>query len=59
VVDRLTNPAPLAFQHRMLERGRLLARTDEIAHADFVERTINRDSDVAIDDGSVRRGVRP
>jgi len=44
------NRAPLAFQHRVLARGRLLVLTDEIAHADFVERTITRYSDFAIDE---------
>ncbi len=44
------NRAPLAFQHRILEQGRLLVLTDEIAHADFVERTITRYSDFAIDE---------
>ncbi len=44
------NKAPLAFQHRVLAQGRRLLVRDEIAHADFVERTVTRYSDFAIDE---------
>lgn len=40
----------LAFRHRVLEQGRRLLVSDEIAHADFVERTISRYCDFAIDE---------
>ena len=44
------NKAPLAFQHRVLAHGRRLLVRDEIAHADFVERTVTRYSDFAVDE---------
>jgi predicted nucleotidyltransferase len=44
------NKAPLAFQHRVLAQGRRLLVRDEIAHADFVERTVTRYSDFAVDE---------
>jgi len=44
------NSAPLAFQHRVLAEGRPLLICDEIAHADFLERTISRYGDFAIDE---------
>jgi hypothetical protein len=46
----LLNRAPLAFQHRVLAQGRRLLVRDEIAHADFLERTVTRYSDFAIDE---------
>jgi predicted nucleotidyltransferase len=46
----ILNRAPLAFQHRVLAQGRRLLLLDEIGHADFVERTISRYSDFAIDE---------
>ena len=46
----ILNNAPLAFQHRVLERGRILLVRDELAHADFVEITITRYCDFAIDE---------
>jgi predicted nucleotidyltransferase len=46
----ILNRAPLAFRHRVLAEGRLLLLLDEIAHADFLERTITRYSDFAIDE---------
>jgi predicted nucleotidyltransferase len=46
----ILNRAPLAFRHRVLAEGRLLLMLDEIAHADFLERTITRYSDFAIDE---------
>jgi len=44
------NKAPLAFQHRVVADGRLVFVCDETAHADFLERTITRYSDFAIDE---------
>ena len=44
------NTAPLAFQHRVLAEGRPLLICDEIAHADFLERTISLYGDFAIDE---------
>ena len=46
----LLNRAPLAFQHRVLAQGRRLLVRDEIAHADFVERTVTRYGDFAVDE---------
>ncbi len=46
----ILNRAPLAFRHRVLAEGRLLLLLDEIAHADFLESTITRYSDFAIDE---------
>jgi predicted nucleotidyltransferase len=46
----LLNRAPLAFQHQVLAQGRQLLVRDEIAHADFLERTVTRYSDFAIDE---------
>jgi predicted nucleotidyltransferase len=46
----ILNRAPLAMQHSVLAEGRPLLILDEIAHADFVERTITRYSDFAIDE---------
>ena len=46
----ILNRAPLAMQHRVLADGRPLLVLDEIVHADFVERTITRYSDFAIDE---------
>jgi predicted nucleotidyltransferase len=44
------NTAPLAFQHRVLAEGRAVLIRDEIAHADFLERTTTRYCDFAIDE---------
>ena len=44
------NTAPLAFQHRVLAEGRPFLICDEIAHADFVERTISLYGDFAVDE---------
>lgn len=44
------NGAPLAFRFKVLAEGRPVFIRDEIAHADFLERTINRYSDFAIDE---------
>jgi predicted nucleotidyltransferase len=49
------NTAPLAFQHKVLAEGRQVFICDEIAHADFLERTITRYSDFAIDEASFFR----
>lgn len=46
----ILNSAPLAFQHKVLAEGRRLLLLDEIAHADFVERTVTRYCDFAIDE---------
>ncbi len=46
----ILNNAPLAFRHRVLEQGRRLLVCDEIALADFVEQTISRYYDFAIDE---------
>lgn len=46
----ILNNAPLAFRHRVLEQGRKLIVRDEIAHADFVERTISLYCDFAVDE---------
>ena len=46
----ILNRARLAFRHRVLAEGRLLLLLDEIAHADFLESTITRYSDFAIDE---------
>ena len=46
----ILNRAPLAFRHRVLAEGRRLFLRDEIAHADFVERTVTRYCDFAIDE---------
>lgn len=46
----ILNRAPLAFQHRVLAEGRLLLVRDEVAHADFVERTLTRYGDFAVDE---------
>lgn len=46
----ILNRAPLALQHRVLADGRPLLILDEIDHADFVECTITRYSDFAIDE---------
>lgn len=45
------NHAPLAFRHKVLAEGTRLLLLDEIAHADFVERTITRYPDFAVDEG--------
>lgn len=45
----VVNVAPLAFQYRVLAEGRPLLILDEIAHADFLERTINLYGDFAVD----------
>ena len=42
--------APHAFQHHVLAEGRRFVLLDEITHADFIERTITRYSDFAIDE---------
>jgi predicted nucleotidyltransferase len=42
------NDAPLSFRHKVLAEGRLLLLLDEIAHADFLERTISRYCDFAV-----------
>jgi predicted nucleotidyltransferase len=44
------NSAPLAFQHKVLAEGRPLLICDEIAHADFLERTISSYCDFAVDE---------
>jgi predicted nucleotidyltransferase len=44
------NHVPLAFQYKVLAEGRRLLLLDEIAHADFVERTVTRYSDFAVDE---------
>jgi predicted nucleotidyltransferase len=44
------NKAPLSFRHKVLAEGRRLLLLDEVAHADFVESTITRYSDFAIDE---------
>ena len=46
----ILNRAPLAMRHKVLADGRPLLLLDEIAHSDFVERTITRYSDFAIDE---------
>ena len=46
----ILNQAPLAFRHRVLAGGRLFLMIDEVAHADFLESTITRYSDFAIDE---------
>jgi len=46
----ILNTAPLAFRHRVLAEGRRLLLRDEIAHADFLERTVSRYCDFAIDE---------
>ncbi len=46
----ILNRTPLAFQYKVLAEGRPVFILDEIAHADFLERTIDRYSDFAIDE---------
>ena len=47
----ILNRAPLAFRHRGFgRRSRRLFLRDEIAHADFLERTVSRYCDFAIDE---------
>lgn len=43
------NRAPVLFQRKVLRQGRALLVSDPIAHADFVERVIDRASDFDID----------
>lgn len=45
----LLERAPIALRYSVLEKGRPLVVFDEIAHADFVEETIDRYCDFAID----------
>lgn len=46
----ILNRAPLAFRYKVLAEGRPVFIQDEIAHADFLERTITRYLDFAIDE---------
>ncbi len=46
----LLNRAPLPFRYKVLAEGRLFLMLDEIAHADFLERTVTAYSDFAIDE---------
>jgi len=50
----ILNRAPLAFRFRVLAEGRLLLMLDEIAHADFLEATITRYSDFAVDEAGFK-----
>ena len=46
----ILNQAPLAFRYKVLAEGRPVFIRDRIAHAGFLERTINRYPDFAIDE---------
>lgn len=50
------NRAPLALRHKVLAEGRPLVVLDEIALADFVEQTITRYSDFAVDEARLHEG---
>ena len=45
----ILNRAPLVLQHKVLAEGRKLFLFDEIAHADFLERTLKLYCDFAVD----------
>ncbi len=51
----ILNRAPLALRYRVLAEGRCLLKLDEIAHADFVERTLTLYQDFAIEESSFFR----
>lgn len=46
----ILNRAPLALRHKVLAEGLCLMKLDELAYADFVEKTIRRYQDFSIDE---------